>query len=247
MIPRGYTGAAEAYVGLDRELDAISILEIGLLTIGEDASIQSALDNLIGIEVSDPEPLIEEEPYPDEYIQAVQPEPSLPPELPMLPLPTPLPTPEPTPEPEHHAPEPAPVQPAPPDTPLPLSPPPALTPPPPEPTPTPGISDEILGVYVGSYTASQGETGLTLTVFEENGTYRALFEFYNLPGNSNAEHGSYYMNVSYDSNTGQYVFRPTTWIVRPALYIMLGLQGTLTDNVLEGVVENRWTFRVTRA
>lgn len=57
------------------------------------------------------------------------------------------------------------------------------------------VLQDLVGVYQGSYFATQGETGLTLTVYEEAGTYRALFEFYNLPGCTNSEEGSYTMLV----------------------------------------------------
>jgi len=46
--PRGYTGAAEAYAGLGRAYDAMSILELGLSAIGESVSIRKMLDDLAG-------------------------------------------------------------------------------------------------------------------------------------------------------------------------------------------------------
>jgi len=44
--PRGYTGAAEAYVGLGDTDNAVSILEQGQVAIGGDASIQQMLDEI---------------------------------------------------------------------------------------------------------------------------------------------------------------------------------------------------------
>ena len=43
MIPRGYTGAAEAYVGLGRIHDALGILEQGLLMLPDNNEIMAAL------------------------------------------------------------------------------------------------------------------------------------------------------------------------------------------------------------
>lgn len=102
--------------------------------------------------------------------------------------------------------------------------------------------EEVVGVYKGSYYASQGETGLTLSVYEENGTYQALFEFYNLPGRKNAASGKYKMNVTYDEMSGMYYFEAYEWIEEPSSYVMLDLQGTLVDGVLSG--EYPTTFSV---
>ena len=46
MNPRGYTGAAEAYVGLDRFDDAIAILEQGLTVLPDNAELQDRLTEL---------------------------------------------------------------------------------------------------------------------------------------------------------------------------------------------------------
>ena len=63
MIPRGYTGAAEAYVGLDRIPDAIAILEKGLEIIGPEESIQGMLDELRGKATEPPpSPTVEDTP-----------------------------------------------------------------------------------------------------------------------------------------------------------------------------------------
>lgn len=61
---------------------------------------------------------------------------------------------------------------------------------------------QLVGVYEGSYFASQGETGLTLTVYEENGGYRALFDFYNLPGPDQCQRGLLYDGCDCDRSGG---------------------------------------------
>ena len=48
MIPRGYTGAADANIGLGRIDDAIAVLEQGLAVIGPDESIQAMLGEIQG-------------------------------------------------------------------------------------------------------------------------------------------------------------------------------------------------------
>ena len=103
--------------------------------------------------------------------------------------------------------------------------------------------DKLVGTYKGSYMQNQGETGLTLTVYEENGQYKAIFDFYNLPGKTNAKSGKYYMNVSYDKNTKDYIFKATEWIDRPSDYFLVDLRGKLEDGVLSGNSPTK--FRIT--
>ena len=102
---------------------------------------------------------------------------------------------------------------------------------------------QLVGVYEGSYFASQGETGLTLTVYEENGGYRALFDFYNLPGRTNAKEGSYTMDVTV-TDQGAFRFDADQWVEKPSGYRLLDLEGTLQGEVLSGQSPTR--FSVTR-
>ena len=102
---------------------------------------------------------------------------------------------------------------------------------------------QLVGVYEGSYFATQGETGLTLTIYEEAGTYRALFEFYNLPGCTNSEEGSYTMLVG-QTPQGTIRFLADQWLERPAGYMLLNLEGTLQGDVLSG--QSPTPFSVTR-
>jgi hypothetical protein len=92
--------------------------------------------------------------------------------------------------------------------------------------------DELVGVWEGSYGPNQGETGLTLTVYEEGNKYKAKFEFYNLPGRSNSQEGSYYMNVS--SDRSKYILKGYEWIKRPSIYNFVDLEGTINGNVFSG-------------
>jgi uncharacterized protein (TIGR02145 family) len=96
-------------------------------------------------------------------------------------------------------------------------------------------SNRLVGVWEGSYVASQGETGLTLTVYKEGGNYKAIFDFYNLPGETNAAEGKYYMTVSYDESTKKYYLEGYEWIVQPG-YAFVDLEGTITGDVFSGNV-----------
>ena len=94
--------------------------------------------------------------------------------------------------------------------------------------------EEILGVYEGYYYAAQGQTGVTLSVYQENGQVKALFDFYNLPDRTNAKEGKFYMDVRYEN--GEYFFDATEWIERPSGYNTVDLQLTLHDYILSGKV-----------
>lgn len=100
---------------------------------------------------------------------------------------------------------------------------------------------EVLGVYEGYYYASQGQTGVTLTVYQEGSAVKAIFDFYNLPNRSNAEEGSFYMDVTYSN--GEYFFDAGNWLEKPPTYITVDLSLTLSGNVLSGKVISYNTYK----
>lgn len=102
---------------------------------------------------------------------------------------------------------------------------------------------DLAGTYIGTYTSTWGETGLTLRVYEEDGAYRARFEFYGLPGQSGVPEGSYTMNVTM---TGPRTFRfdAEAWIDQPEGCQLLDLQGSLQGDILSGTSPT--PFSVTR-
>jgi hypothetical protein len=106
----------------------------------------------------------------------------------------------------------------------------------------------LVGVWEGSYFAGQGETGLLLTVWEENGRYRATFKFYNLPGRTNALEGSYYMNVTINNSTRKYNLVGYEWIVHPGNYVFVNLEGFVYGDIFfgSGIGGGGLTFRVVR-
>lgn len=103
--------------------------------------------------------------------------------------------------------------------------------------------DSILGTYDGYYYANQGQTGVTLKVYQEGSQVKAIFDFYNLPNRSNAKEGSFYMDVSYANGT--YSFKAGDWISRPSGYDTVDLADVQLDGyVLSGKVNGRssWPF-----
>ena len=84
----------------------------------------------------------------------------------------------------------------------------------------------LAGTYEGWYYATQGQTGLTLTV-NEDGT--GVFEFYNMPGRSNAKDGSYTIKATLED--GNYVIRGDEWIEKPSTYVFVTLEGPLNQDV----------------
>ncbi|MEV3964731.1 hypothetical protein AB0M34_28230 [Nocardia sp. NPDC050193] len=100
----------------------------------------------------------------------------------------------------------------------------------------------ITGVWVGSYTCAQGETGLKLTV---EATGRTVFAFYPLPAHPGAETGSYEMRAAYDGDRVE--FEQVRWIDRPKDYGMVDLTATqVKPSTMTGKVEANGctTFRV---
>lgn len=92
--------------------------------------------------------------------------------------------------------------------------------------------DQLVGVYEGWYIAAQGETALTMIVYQDGEGYKATFNFYNLPGHTNAKEGSYTMRVSQTKDG--FRFEAEDWIVKPSSYFLLDLEGQLNDDVLSG-------------
>lgn len=80
---------------------------------------------------------------------------------------------------------------------------------------------DITGVWVGTYTCAQGETGLELTV-EDSG--RTEFAFHPLANNPEAKSGKYEMRASVQGEKVE--FDQVRWIERPGDYGMVDLVAT---------------------
>jgi serine/threonine-protein kinase len=102
------------------------------------------------------------------------------------------------------------------------------------------LQAELTGTWVGSYTCSQGLTGLRLGIqAAPGGSATAIFNFYAVPSNPGVPSGEFTMTGTYSANgmhlgTGH-------WIKQPAGYEMAGLDaGPLTNGgkTLSGNVAN---------
>ncbi len=106
--------------------------------------------------------------------------------------------------------------------------------------PEAAAADKLSGVYEGYYFADQGQTGLTLTILSDD---KGIFEFYNMPGRSNAKDGSYYVRITYKNN-GEIVLEGTEWIEHPSTYRYVIFRGSLSGSEYTGKVDNKssWPF-----
>lgn len=97
------------------------------------------------------------------------------------------------------------------------------------------------GTYEGWYYATQGQTGITLNI-NSDGT--GTFEFYNMPGKTNAKNGSYTVTVEEDN--GRYQIKPDEWIERPSGYDFVSFDGVLENDVYYGTVSDNssWSFKL---
>jgi hypothetical protein len=117
------------------------------------------------------------------------------------------------------------------------------------PSPTAPAGPAVVGVWGGTYTCSQGLTGMRLTITGSGGdTLMAVVAFYAVASNPNVPDGSYEMTGSY-SAAGGLVLTPDHWISQPAGYEMVGLSGPPpSGNSMHGTVQSAGctTFSVTR-
>jgi pimeloyl-ACP methyl ester carboxylesterase len=97
----------------------------------------------------------------------------------------------------------------------------------------------VLGLWKGTYTCSQGLTGLTLDIEPaDDGKLSAVWQFYADPANPGVPSGSYTMTGAYTQ--GVLNLAPDTWVSEPANYSMVGLSAKLLGGgeVLSGPVTN---------
>jgi hypothetical protein len=107
----------------------------------------------------------------------------------------------------------------------------------------------LVGTWVGSYTCSQGDTGLRLVIRARGAALTATFSFYALPRNPGVPSGEYTMTGT-DSAT-RVILRPGHWIKQPFGYEMVGLTSgppAHRGKVLRGRITNPGcsTFSVTK-
>ena len=103
----------------------------------------------------------------------------------------------------------------------------------------------ISGDWEGTYTCSQGLTGLDLTIQSSRTTnaLKATFTFYPLRSNRRPPVGVYEMTGTYHS-ASQIVLTPSRWIHQPSGYEPVGLVGALSGSKFSGKVVGCSTFSV---
>jgi hypothetical protein len=105
-----------------------------------------------------------------------------------------------------------------------------------------------LGTWTGTYTCAQGLTNLTLEIEgDSRDELTATFLFEGRPGSGNPS-GSYTMRGRLSG--AEVVLEPDEWLDQPAGYVMVGLEGRLSEDgtVFNGTVteEPCTTFTVRR-
>jgi hypothetical protein len=106
-------------------------------------------------------------------------------------------------------------------------------------------SNDLVGIWEGSYIATQGKTGLSLSVYNADEHYEAIFDFYNLPGKTNAKDGKYYMYGYYNESTKKYNLIGYEWIKRPDNYVFVNLEGKIKGNIFSGsVIMAKYSFEI---
>ena len=110
------------------------------------------------------------------------------------------------------------------------------------------ISLNLLGDWVGTYTANQGDTKLILEIKQQaaDGAISAVFNFSALPTNPSVPSGSFKMVGGIDLENLFVVLEATEWIEQPKNYRTIGLEGILyvDDNYIQG--NKPYKFKVTK-
>ena len=84
------------------------------------------------------------------------------------------------------------------------------------------------GVWEGTYSCAQGNTGLSLFVSgQADGRLRTVFYFYPTPDNPMVPVGCFGMSGTYDATTGEAHFTAGQWILRPPGFVTVDLAGTV--------------------
>jgi hypothetical protein len=102
---------------------------------------------------------------------------------------------------------------------------------------TPNVkASEFVGTWTGTYTCTQGVTGLRLVIRKAGSEHlKAIFNFYPVPSNQGVPSGSFAMRGSYSSKG--VVLRQKYWINQPQGYVMVNLSAPLpVSNTMNGTV-----------
>jgi hypothetical protein len=89
----------------------------------------------------------------------------------------------------------------------------------------------VAGEWAGKYSCAQGITALRLIVAPGQGqTITATFDFGPLPENPEVPKGAYRMVGTYDPATRHMKLTGVKWIKAPPGYVMVGLDGHMTQS-----------------
>lgn len=116
----------------------------------------------------------------------------------------------------------------------------------------PAAAQDPTGTWRGDYICGQGNTALALTIeARKDGGLSALFHFEAAPDNPGVPTGCFEMQGQFSPATGQVTLGPQRWLRRPPNYVMVGLDGRLSDDgaEIQGMVQGPGCsfFRVARA
>jgi hypothetical protein len=97
----------------------------------------------------------------------------------------------------------------------------------------------IAGDWEGSFTCSQGLTGLDLRIKRSGskGSLQATFSFYPVPGNPTVPVGIFTMRGTYHS-ASRISLSYRHWVLQPPGYVMVSLSGKLADGRFHGTVRS---------
>lgn len=118
------------------------------------------------------------------------------------------------------------------------------------PSGTPSPMASLVGSWQGTYTCSQGLTGMTLKVAPEKaGAVPVMFSFYPVPSNPAVPHGSATLRGTLSGTTVR--ITPVAWVVQPPGYVLETLVGAIprSGDVFTGTVSGTGctTFSLRRA
>jgi hypothetical protein len=84
-------------------------------------------------------------------------------------------------------------------------------------------SDQLSGIWTGSYHCDQGDTAITMALtVEDGGAAHGTFAFGNLPGRSNVTPGKYLIEGRYYERGDRLQMWPAGWIDKPPEYTQSG-------------------------
>ncbi len=94
----------------------------------------------------------------------------------------------------------------------------------------------ILGKFVGTYTAPQGNMGMSLEISREGKEFQATFSFFDDSMEYNNKEGAFLQTI-FRGEGDSFVFRGDEWVEQPENYGFFDLIGLLDGDVISGTIE----------